>query len=103
MPVLRIIGTTQVIVGGVLVSLTATLEQDDVNGQIFVRVQGVAGQDTIDERASIGSADGNDALSGMTQAEIQVAIQKVLDGLRPRVGQRLATLAKIKNVAANLT
>ena len=101
MSVVRTIGTGTRIVAGQTVTLTATLERDDVNGQLFLRVAGSIGTEIHERKHSIGAADGRDAFAGLTPADIAATVQGDLDALRQDVARTLAARAGVA-AAANL-
>jgi hypothetical protein len=103
MSVLKIIGTTARTVGLQTVNLTATLERDDQNGQLFLRVAGSVGQETFERKHSIGSSDGVDALSGLAPAAMAALIQPDLDALRQTVLQILTTRLGVIAAGSQLT
>ena len=99
---LKTIGTTTRIVGTQTVTLMATLERDDQNAQLFLRVAGTVGQETFERKHSIGASDGVDALAGMTAAQIAASIQPDLDALRQQVHQILVTRLGVMAAGAQL-
>ncbi len=103
MSLLRRIGTTTHGEGAQAVALTATLERDDQNAQLFFRVSGSIGQETFERKHSIGSSDGVDALAGLTPTQIAAAIQSDLDALRQQVVKVLATRIAVAAAGAQLT
>ena len=103
MSVLKIIGTTTLAIGLQTVTLTATLERDDVNGQLFFRVIGTVGAQTFERKHSIGSSDGTDALAGLTSTQIAALIQTDLDALRQAVAQILTTRLGVMAAGSQLT
>ncbi len=103
MSLLQSIGTTSRTVGAQTVTLTATLERDDQNAQLFLRVVGTVGQEKIERKHSIGASDGVDALAGLTGAQIAAAIQPDLDALRQQVVRILVTRLGIITAGTQLT
>ena len=103
MSVLKTIGTMTRLVGLQTVTLAATLERDDQNGQLFLRVAGSAGQETFERKHSVGSSDGVDALAGLAPAAMAALIQPDLDALRQTVLQILTARLGIIAAGAQLT
>ena len=103
MSVLKVIGTTTRTLGAQVVTLTATLERDDQNAQLFLRVAGTIGAETFERKHSVGSSDGVDALAGLTAAAIAALIQPDLDDLRTQVAQVLATRVRVMAAGTQLT
>src|SRR5258708_6363233 len=103
MSVLQTIGTATRIVGAQTITLVATIERDDQNGQLFLRVDGSVGQETFQRKHSIGSSDGVDALTGLTPAQVAASIQPDLDTLRQQVAQILITRLAVMAAGTQLT
>jgi len=103
MSIVRALGERIITVAGEDITISAAVEQDDRSGQLLVHVNGSSSFGAIDERASLGSADGKDAFESLTALEVKDAVQQVLDNLRLKMGRRLGTMAKVKSIAKDLS
>jgi hypothetical protein len=102
MAILRMIGRKQISLAGLEITLDATLERDDANGQLYVRVEGSAGADAISERISIGAEDGKDALATMSAAERTATLQAAVDNARQAIANKIANRALNQAAAAQV-
>jgi hypothetical protein len=101
--ILKTIATTTRTIGVNVLTLVATLERDDVNSQLFLRVVGTVNGEVHEAKHSIGSSDGVDALAGQTPAAIAALIQPDLDALRQRIVGVLTTRLGVMAAGAQLT
>jgi hypothetical protein len=100
---LRMLPTMALMVAGVAVTIDATLNRDDSSGQLYLMVRGTAGSEVLELRASIGAADANDALDGMTAAQLKDAVQQALGDARQEMARRLVRRVRVAGIAGQLT
>lgn len=72
------------------------------NGQVLLHIVSKLGEAVHEHRVTVGAEDGKDSVAGMSEAELQVAIQKHLDEKRDEAAQVLAGRVKVAKISANL-
>jgi len=85
---------------GDVVSTADVLHTD--NGQILLHITSKLGDAKHEHRVTVGAEDGHDAVSSMTEADLQILLQKHLDEKRAEAAQILAGRAKVAKVTALL-
>jgi hypothetical protein len=71
-------------------------------GQVLIHIISTLGSTTHQHSVTIGSTDGIDSVSGMTEADIQASIQKHLDEKRAEAASVLAGRAKVAKISTSL-
>jgi hypothetical protein len=85
---------------GNVVSTAEVLHTD--NGQILLHITSKLGDAKHEHRVTVGAEDGRDAVSSMSEADLQTSLQKHLDSKRVEAAQVLAGRAKVAKVTALL-
>jgi hypothetical protein len=85
---------------GEVVSTAEVLHTD--NGQILLHIVSKLGDSKHEHRVTVGAEDGHDAVSSMSEVELQTSLQKHLDEKRAEAAQVLAGRAKVAKVTALL-
>ena len=80
---------------------TAKIVHTD-NGQVTVHVTSKLGNAKHEHHITIGAEDGQDSVSSLSEADLQMMIQKHLDEKREEAAQILVGRARVAKITANL-
>jgi hypothetical protein len=72
------------------------------NGQVILHIVSKLGAATHEHRVTVGAEDGKDSVAMLSEADLQVSLQKHLDEKRNEAVQILAGRARVARISGNL-
>jgi hypothetical protein len=72
------------------------------NGQVLLHVVSKLGDSQHEHRVTVGAEDGKDAVSTMSEADLQKMLQEHLDKVRSDACSILSGRAKVAKITSNL-
>jgi hypothetical protein len=85
---------------GNIVSTAEVLHTD--NGQVLLHITSKLGDSKHEHRVTVGAEDGHDAVSSMSEADLQTSLQRHLDEKRTEAARILVGRAKVAKITALL-